>query len=806
MGQQIAVRWAPATNGVLSGSYTLSHGLTPSVVTLECVRFDGEIPAVSDVVFTDSEDTLTLKDCLYSEKGSHSSGSGRTRTVTLLDRRWRWRFGAMEGRYNRIINEHPEVQLLPPDQRPAGYDAETQSARTLAEQCLDSMGEKGYDVDALPDDDFPLVEWDFCTPAQALGELCDRYHLLVAFDPDACQVMLCTKGEGLDLPPNGQVSDDISDIQPPKPKTLRGVCNYTEHEVSFDLEAVGLDTDGQVKAIADLSYKPGGGWPADHLLFSGIADTPIVDPKNPSLTTTALKLAQESVYRWYRIIPKRITNWTQPGWGVQLVSTPTLAQLLPLCKQLVQTVQVTDALGNIDVQRRPAFVTGVFLPDITLGTGIGTNTAASAMYPKNFELDEQAGIVKFSEPVIQLDGSGNISAAELELRCVVFADRYTKDKDIGGSYGVETVSCEGVTLQYRHGLDAGTGLETIVGNILDVDKAVDGILEAKAATYEIPDNGSRVYPGVWLFRLDGYIQQITWSLGPNGALTTASVNSEHALWLPQAAARRRMECGGVPRFSPASTGQLAAAAAGVAAESFAAPRHFGASNAYAGAIPAFSLVAVSAIAGRLATVTAPGADNLIGVMATGPSPIPQSGAGLCSADWPLPVVYAGAAPSVGDERGTATGSFQLTAGKKGFKVVAVDAGNGLAWVVRAGGGPNGEGGGSSSGGGGASVYLAYSGGPYSIGDVIMQIGPCDYVAGCALVHNDSGFALRFFADAVQIATVAGKGGAPGTYETVPFPRVGVPAGTAAVYMKAGNAIAEVLGDDCGDHVTWMTAG
>jgi hypothetical protein len=269
-----------------------------------------------------------------------------------------------------------------------------------------------------------------------------------------------------------------------------------------------------------------------------------------------------------------------------------------------------------------------------------------------------------------------------------------------------------------------------------------------------------------------------------------------------------MECGGVPRFSPAPTGQLAAAAAGVAAETFAAPRHFGATNAYAGAIPAFSLVKVSAIAGRLATVTAPGADNLIGVMATGPSPIPTSGAGLCSADWPLPVKYAGAAPSVGDERGTATGSFELTADKKGFKVVAVDATHGLAWVVRAGGGPNGEGGGAIGGGGLGFIttYLAASGGPYSPGATIMSVSGTNVtgVAAQATTMTSGGQSvIRILADGVCIGAGTELPG-PTAYGSIPIPMVHVPEGTAVLSMVAGILIDSVLGQDAGDPLTWMT--
>jgi hypothetical protein len=76
----------------------------------------------------------------------------------------------------------------------------------------------------------------------------------------------------------------------------------------------------------------------------------------------------------------------------------------------------------------------------------------------------------------------------------------------------------------------------------------------------------------------------------------------------------------------------------------------------------------------------PDADDMTGnIGVTGPSAIADSDPGRASMDWPLWVAYAGAAPSAGDERGTATDSFELTADKAGFKVLAVR--NSLALIA-----------------------------------------------------------------------------------------------------------------------------
>lgn len=115
------------------------------------------------------------------------------------------------------------------------------------------------------------------------------------------------------------------------------------------------------------------------------------------------------------------------------------------------------------------------------------------------------------------------------------------------------------------------------------------------------------------------------------------------------------------------------------------PRISPASNGYAGEVPAYSLVKPTARPDGVWAITRPDADSMANVFATGPAKIAEDANGLVSANWPLPVKYAGADPSVGDERGTAADSFELTAGKTGFNIVAVDTTNKLAWVVPVGG-------------------------------------------------------------------------------------------------------------------------
>jgi hypothetical protein len=328
-------------------------------------------------------------------------------------------------------------------------------------------------------------------------------------------------------------------------------------------------------------------------------------------------------------------------------------------------------------KRRPAFVRGEFADD--LESMQGSNTTIHTIYPKRFDIDEQLGIVKFSEPVIAWAGN-TPGRAVLYLRCVVFGERHTRDKNIGGSFGIETVDCTHLALQYR---------DDALMNWGGVTTALDDILAIKATEYVPTRTGSRTYAGIHNFKLDGSILQITWSAGPSGATTQASESSEHDPWVPPENVRRQTERTAVRTYEQLPLGAVVPGN-DQPASAFARPRQMSAANGYAGTVPAYGLARVTAITDGMVTVNRPNADSMTNVVAVGPADIAESKNGLVSAHWPLPVKYTGSAPAAGAEMGTATDSFLLTAGKTGFQVLAVDASLGVAWVVpKTGGGGSG---------------------------------------------------------------------------------------------------------------------
>lgn len=538
---RVRIDWAPAAGKILSGSYTLSSGITPSIVSLECIPFAGEIAPVSDVVFADGATTLTLKDCriVGAPKPSRSSG-GTIWHVQLMDRRWRWKYGVATGQWNREINQILKG-VSQDDTVPYSIETDeiiTRSARDLGGELLDVMGEVGYDIAKLPADDFPEIDWDNENPAKALANLCDLYNLLICYDPGGGGVKLCEKGDGQDLPKDdSMLSDDIATVAPEKPKTLRGLCGRRQYEVELRLEPVGVDADGKIKHIDNLSYKPAGGWSGDFWTFAAVADTECKDPlaetvsgnANTQTKTTFRKLALATVFKWYRIAsPQSISGFRRNG---ALRRSVLLPWILPISSDLLESYLVPDGpAGQYVTRQRQAVVRGVFAKDVeAMGNA---NSTEYEEYAGNFSIDEAKGIVKFSDPVFQWTSSLPIAADPLYLRCVVFGDRYEFDRPIGGDYGLEPVDCSHLVVKHKWGVEL---------NAVQVKIRADVILDARQAEFNPVEAGSRSYVGIKGFRLDGKIQQSTWSIGPSGANTEASVNGEHDPWTPPMIARRQQE-------------------------------------------------------------------------------------------------------------------------------------------------------------------------------------------------------------------------------------------------------------------------
>lgn len=238
----------PGINQMLGGTYTLSHGISPSYAICRITPQNNFAVKGGDMeIVYGNERPIVFKDCRLDTANLDSSTNSRVWTIRIADRRWKWQFGEISGVYNK--------------RRPNGRidNATEKSPRELIELLLAAMGEFAYGfLDITPklqNNVRPYVEWQADNPAEMLARLCDSLGLRVVLGLDN-RAHICKLGDGASLPKTRIMSGGYSFDPPETPDSLKLVCGPTQFQARIELEAVGLEIDGTVKLLKDLSYNP----------------------------------------------------------------------------------------------------------------------------------------------------------------------------------------------------------------------------------------------------------------------------------------------------------------------------------------------------------------------------------------------------------------------------------------------------------------------------------------------------------------------------------------------------------------------
>jgi hypothetical protein len=274
-------------------------------------------------------------------------------------------------------------------------------------------------------------------------------------------------------------------------------------------------------------------------------------------------LAARTVWRWYRIKSQSDKQTIEPlGFPKQVLF---YHYLLPIRGVLIQEQldQQRDPNETNNIHPLPAFVEGVFLKkdfsfggsdlysDIQQGAttdGAG-NTLFGSRYVGGFSLDEERGVVEFSDWVVKYDKANkSFSEAELYLNCSYSVRdpeskmpyRYGVTQSLGGNAGVRVISAPDIQAKIRIVYDnTGKGTTGSIDNIEEkVKPAANELLAAAAAEYQTPQTEDAEYAGIEYIDLDGAIQQVGWTVSGSGVLTRASRNTEYDLAVPDFKKRR----------------------------------------------------------------------------------------------------------------------------------------------------------------------------------------------------------------------------------------------------------------------------
>lgn len=270
------VRW-PGVPRVEEFTYTCSHGISPGTAQIVTAPADPRDPDVfpesfGNLYFSDGVRTVCLRDCKADRIDASYSRAGVTYTLTILDRRWRWRnqfggLGAVRGRYNQL---DARGKLVPWSIR---------SPEELARFCLVNMGETNYRVVLPPGlrqadganldrylrlgEQFPHTNcnpefnWDYTPPAEALLQVADYFGARIVLQPYTNRVLVVPLGWGLGTLPDDPYEMDAPGVDDPETPQAVGVAAAPMRiQCRLPLEPVGEEWDGSYLPIDQLSYAP----------------------------------------------------------------------------------------------------------------------------------------------------------------------------------------------------------------------------------------------------------------------------------------------------------------------------------------------------------------------------------------------------------------------------------------------------------------------------------------------------------------------------------------------------------------------
>lgn len=558
----------PGINRVLRFNYTLCHGVQPGIASLQIDPQDlGTIPSnvgTMQILFG-NETQLIFPGCVI-DKASirRDPNSPMVACLAIKDRRWRWQYGKITGRYNLRLSD-------------GTIDVATKkTTQELMRLLLAAMGEGAYDISNVPTQPYPEINWDYATPAHELEHLAEQVgcHVILRLDGS---VLVDIVGNGAELPAHPSARTFTFGVDPPdKPDSVMVVGGPTRYQSVFKLRAVGQEKDtvfnpaydnknprnlisGQVVAhgdilpINDLSYAPAGGWGSEWLSGRSFGNIRDLEQR---------KRAQETIYRWYAIAGT--ADRTDGLCTINGYRRGPVApwQVCPLENGIVQSyVEAKPAIGNGFPPDQFFNVEQPFPPRLT-GKWHSENPDFKVndtfrQFPYGFQIDRERGIVMLPFPICKLIDDVDKPFAEPDLYLEIGhtvkdattrqPERFTKELRFGDQVGTGPLVLrrEDVVRRVINGWDLsnGNGVINPMGGSDTQDSAeqeANYYLEAYIRQFQSPETAQVEYNGILAISPDGAISQVEWAGSESGCTTKASRNTEFSLVVPSYQQRREI--------------------------------------------------------------------------------------------------------------------------------------------------------------------------------------------------------------------------------------------------------------------------
>lgn len=375
---------APGVNDGKEIEAAISRGASPSELVV-VANYQEFIPrAVGPVSIDDGNGgVFALQNCGSSGYYvRHGWDRGRTDVaITFLDRRWKWAYSSVSARFNERLPDC-SIRYSPVH---SGY---RKNAREIFSYLLANVAEAGADLSGAPTNVYPECRWDSVPVSRCLAEICEKTETEILISATN-QVRVVAKGSGSGLPETDLRADVSCTVEFGAVPQFVGIdCGPTRFQGKLLLEAVGLDTNGSILPVDNLSYKPAGGWGKEWPYAF------------PSVSQANRHLAFQTVWRWFRVKSQTDGNLKIPGTTHAVVS----ADQYRLLNWLVDT-----GLNNRMPCVLPARIYGQHWPE----QDFPENTPKKTSISSSFRIIPELGIVEFPFPVVKR-GTGNYAGQHLE--------------------------------------------------------------------------------------------------------------------------------------------------------------------------------------------------------------------------------------------------------------------------------------------------------------------------------------------------------------------------------------------------------
>ena len=432
---------------------------------------------------------IVIRDCLADKSNVFLNTNGFSGTVVFEDRRWRW------SRYTRVSRHYNERNADGEIINAARY-----GLRDILRDLFTQIGEGNVDVSRVRNDFYPEVDVECVEVDKLIAQLTSEFAYEVCLGFGLEPVRVWPRGIGFPPPSDGTVIMAASEtLDPPtNPRYVQTCFGRSIAQARLKLLAVGLDTNGQVKPLNNLSYTPTDGWSREPVSCPNVLD---------QYGAAAHRLAKQTVWRWYVIDTYADGTLNNPDGSGTLND---ISQLLPLYDKLLEVQHSQTGQPHHPAPR----VYGAHVAQAA--PGIYVNTAIGAEIEIPFRLDRHRGIVQFERPVYQ--NTFGKAAADVWLECS-FSLRdvntrqfvtYVKTNQVDpGGFGYHTFSEPSLhprTLVYYNDSHVVTGFIT---NQAELDNYANSLLVTAAGEYVFERRNMTWFnqPNPFV-RLDGRTTQI----------------------------------------------------------------------------------------------------------------------------------------------------------------------------------------------------------------------------------------------------------------------------------------------------------